>query len=238
MSAMLRAGSTDSIRGVVFDMDGVIVDSHPAHRTAWREFLQTLGLDVSDGELDFILDGRKRNDILRHFLGQVSEAELLEYGRRKDDFFRQSACEIRLIPGITEFLIHLRKDGAVAAVATSASEARTRFTLERLHLTEYFSAIVTGNDVADGKPDPAIYRLACRYLNTPPQNLLAVEDAVSGVKAARAAGLGCLGVGGPENASKLRCAGARHVIESFVGLSLTKLRTMFWRSYSRAGSPA
>src|SRR5579872_2761127 len=96
--------STDSLRGVIFDMDGVIVDSHPAHRKAWRQFLQSLGRDVSDSELDFILDGRKRRDILSHFLGQVSEAELVEYGRRKDEFFQQSAPDVKPIPGVTEFL--------------------------------------------------------------------------------------------------------------------------------------
>lgn len=238
MSVTLPARRADSICGVVFDMDGVIVDSHPAHRKAWRQFLQTVGLDVSDRELDFILDGRKRHDILRHFLGHVSESELLEYGKRKDDFFRQSACEVRLIPGVNEFLIHLRRNQAVAAVATSASEARTQSTLQSLHLAEYFSVILTGNDVANGKPDPAIYRLACQRLNIPPQNLLAVEDAVSGIKAANAAGLGCLGICGPEDAQKLQSAGARHVIESFVGLSLTKLKTMFSKSHSHVSPPA
>jgi len=215
-------------------MDGVIVDSHPAHRTAWRQFLQTLGLNVSNRELDFILDGRKRRDILCHFLGQVSEGELLEYGKRKDEFFQQSTAEVKPIPGITEFLIHLNKNGVVAAVATSASEARTRSTLERLHLRNSFSAIITGNDVENGKPDPAIYRLACRRLNALPENVLAIEDAVSGIQAARGAGLKCLGMASDGNAEKLRGAGAVHVIGSFVGLSLNKLKGMFHQASHRA----
>jgi len=227
MSASSAARPTNPLRGIVFDMDGVIVDSHPAHRKAWRKFLQTLGRNVSNRDLDFILDGRKRRDILCHFLGPVSEAKLVEYGKCKDEFFQQSAADVEPVPGITEFLIHLNKQGVTAAIATSASEARTRSTLDRLHLVRYFSVIITGNDVAAGKPDPAIYRLACRQLNTPPGSLLAVEDAVSGVKAARAAGLGCLGVGTQRSAQQLRSAGAQHVIESFVGLSLTKLKRIF-----------
>lgn len=219
--------STDLLLGVIFDMDGVIVNSHPAHRRAWRQFLQTLGRNVADRELDFILDGRKRRDILSHFLGPVSEAKLVEYGKRKDEFFQQSAAEVKPIPGITEFLIDLNENGIVAAVATSASEARTRSTLERLQLRNYFSVILTGNDVENGKPDPAIYRLACRRLNVLPECVLAIEDAVSGIQAARGAGLKCLGVASDRNAEKLRGAGAIRVIRSFAGLSLKELKGMF-----------
>ena len=64
------------LRGIVFDMDGVIIDSHPTHRKAWQEFLGTLGRTVSEDDLDFILEGRKRQDILRHFLGELSNVEL------------------------------------------------------------------------------------------------------------------------------------------------------------------
>jgi len=64
------------IRAVAFDMDGVLIDSHPAHRAAWRKFLLSLDRHVSDDELSFILEGRTRNEILRHFLGDLSENEL------------------------------------------------------------------------------------------------------------------------------------------------------------------
>lgn len=223
----------DSLRGVIFDMDGVIVNSHPAHRKAWRQFLQTLGQRVTNRELDFILDGRKRRDILSHFLGPVSEAELVEYGKRKDEFFQQSAGEVEPIPGVIEFLIHLKKNGVVAAVATSASEARTRSTLESLQLRNYFAIVLTGNDVENGKPDPAVYRLACRRLNVLPENAVAIEDAVSGVQAARGANVKCLGVASSRHAKKLRHAGAVYVIPSFVGLSLKRLKGILHQaSYS------
>ncbi|PYX62323.1 MAG: hypothetical protein DMG73_00275, partial [Acidobacteria bacterium] len=82
------------MQSVIFDMDGVIIDSHPAHRKAWKDFLQTFGKEVSESELSFILDGRKRRDILRHFLGDVSEQELVEYGKKKDGFFQQVSLEV------------------------------------------------------------------------------------------------------------------------------------------------
>jgi beta-phosphoglucomutase len=236
MTLATAVSVSSQLLGVVFDMDGVIVDSHPAHRKAWRHFLRNLGREVSDRDLDFILDGRKRCDILRHFLGDLSEAELLEHGKRKDEFFQQSASEIQPIEGITAFLKCLKRNGILTAVATSASRVRTRSTLDRLGLNEYFSATVSGNDIAQGKPDPTVYRLACRRLNIAPENVFAIEDAVSGVQAARGAGLRCLGVASGSSAEKLRRAGAVHVIESFAGLSASKLRGLF-RETCSAGVP-
>jgi len=207
------------LQSVIFDMDGVIIDSHPAHRKAWHEFLGVMGRDVSDKELDFILDGRKRREILRHFLGQLSEEQLNEYGNRKDEFFQQAALELTLIPGVVEFLISLRECNINVGLATSASESRTRSTLERLQLTRYFEVVVTGNDVTEGKPDPAIYHLVCRKLNVDPQNAVAIEDAVSGILAASSVGLKCVGVGHARNEERLRAAGAHQVIPDFVGIS-------------------
>lgn len=221
------AADTDfGLRAVIFDMDGVIVDSHPAHRHAWRRFLQDLGRDIPDHELDFILDGRKRVDILKHFLGDLSKTELVEHGNRKDEFFQRSEVPVKPMPGVTELLAQLKDSGIVTAVATSASEIRTHSTLGRLELRHYFSAIITGNDVEHGKPHPAVYQLACQRVNVTPQSVLAIEDAVSGVQAARGAGLTCIGVAGPGAANKLRAAGAFHVIENFEGVSLQKLKQL------------
>jgi beta-phosphoglucomutase-like phosphatase (HAD superfamily) len=72
------------LRGVVFDMDGVIIDSHPAHRLAWKAFLESVGRETRDEELDFILDGYKRAEILEHFLGKLAPEQIAEYGNRKD----------------------------------------------------------------------------------------------------------------------------------------------------------
>jgi beta-phosphoglucomutase len=208
-------------------MDGVIIDSHPAHRRAWQEFLATVGLNVPPQELDFILDGRKRHEILRHFLGEdVSDEQLSQYGRKKDEFFRQVSLRVHPVPGVIDFISDLLRDGFVLGVATSASMTRTRSTLRHLNLTDSFSAVVTGDDVPQGKPDPAIYNLVCRRLNCGAEHAIAIEDSISGVQAAKSAGLACIGVGGPDTAVKLRSAGADPVIESFVSFSLNDLKRL------------
>src|ERR1035441_10771081 len=78
--------------GVVFDLDGVIVDSHPLHKRAWRGFLVSVGKQVSESDLDFILEGRRRRDILIHFFGELSEIEIQEYGSKKDEFFCEASA--------------------------------------------------------------------------------------------------------------------------------------------------
>jgi beta-phosphoglucomutase len=223
------------LRAVIFDMDGVIVDSHPAHREAWRMFLRTLGRSASDAELDFVLDGRKRDEILCHFLGELSKDAMRDYGKRKDEYFRKASLQVKTVPGVLEFMRTLRNAGIATAVATSASESRTRHTLEHLRVADKISVIVTGDDVALGKPDPSIYRLACERLNIAPGHALAVEDAVSGIQAARGAGVNCIGVASHQSSDKLRAAGAAYVIRNFFKLSLPRLeRCLLYRAAGRS----
>lgn len=210
------------LQAVVFDMDGVIVDSHPAHRFAWKEFLRTLGKEVSDSELDFVMDGRKREDILIHFLGPLSPVQLERYGKLKNDLFWQASSKVVPIPGAFEFIERVHRAGIAMAVATSASTSRTHSILERTELLKCFHTIVTGDEVRHGKPDPDIYRLACRRIGCPPDVATAVEDAASGIRAAKGAGLRCVGIAGNRPKEPLTAAGADCVLRDFVGVTVRK----------------
>ena len=214
------------LQAVVFDMDGVIVDSHPAHRLAWRGFLRTLGKEVPDSELDFIMDGRKRKDILLHFLGPLTDEQLQEYGNRKDELFWQVLPDVVPVPGAFEFIECIRRAGITMAIATSASAGRTRSILMRLGLFSHFRAIVTGDEVHEGKPDPAIYRLACQRIECPPQAAVAIEDAASGIQAAKSAGLKCVGIATHQPKEKLTAAGADHVLPDFLNLSVRDFHSL------------
>jgi beta-phosphoglucomutase len=215
------------LRGIVFDMDGVVIDSHPAHRAAWRSFLETVGRTASDAELDIILDGGKRGEILKYFLGELTPDQIAEYGKRKDELLRNSGSKLEPMLGIVELLEHLLDSGVRLAIATSAGGHRARGNLEELELVRYFDTIVTGDDVKIGKPDPAIYRLAATRMGESPDNLLAVEDAVSGVKAAQSAGMRCAGVARNGRAELLRIAGANPIIEDFRAVSVSQLKAYF-----------
>jgi beta-phosphoglucomutase len=216
------------LRGVVFDMDGVVIDSHPAHRAAWRVFLEGVGRPTSEAELDVILDGGKREEILRHFLGELSAEQVAEYGHRKDELLRNHGSKLEPMPGVVEFLDHLLNSGLRVALATSASRNRACGTLEELGIAHYFETVITGDDVTTGKPDPTIYRLVAARMQEEPNRLMAMEDAVSGVKAARAAGMRCVGIAHNGRAEALREAGANPVIEDFRLLSLSQLKACFF----------
>jgi len=214
------------IRAVVFDMDGVLIDSHPTHRAAWREFLKSVGIAASDRELEFILEGRTRNEILRHFLGELSEPTLQAHGKRKDEIFRGMEHQIQPLGGVLRFLSQLEMAGISGAVATSASEIRTFATLERMGLGGYFDAVITAADVAAGKPHPMVYHLACERMQVAAQHALAFDDACAGIQAARSAGMRCIGVASNGYSAKLRAAGAETIIPDFSGLELPWLESL------------
>src|SRR5258707_8627362 len=122
-----------TLEGVIFDMDGVLIDSHPVHRIAWRRFLASVGKNVPDEDLNFILEGRRREEILRYFLGDLSEGTVAEYGQRKEDFFQENFKDVKLIPGVEIFLVALQTAGVKTGIATSASSYRTLRTLQLLN---------------------------------------------------------------------------------------------------------
>jgi len=235
--APVHPETSSRLHAVVFDMDGVLVDSHPAHRLAWREFLRTLGKEVTESELDFVLEGGKRDEILVHFLGPLTEAELRDYGRRKSDLFWRAASEVAPIPGVYEFIECVHRAGIPMAVATSASSSRTRSILKRLGLLAHFTAVVTGDEVRGGKPDPGIYLLACQRMNCPPSAAVAVEDAAAGVLAAKRAGLRCVAITKCGSEEKLTAAGADCVLPDFVNLTLQRLHSLVGMQPQHSGTP-
>lgn len=212
---------------VIFDMDGVLIDSHPIHREAWRELLCILDKPQCESQLDFILEGAKREEILRHFLGDLEQHKIAEYSRMKENLFRKKMDHVRTLPGVEEFLGELRLASIPRAIATSATRSRTHDMLQRLGLIENFSAIVTGDDVHKGKPDPAVFEMAARWLGLAPAQVVVFEDAVSGVQAAKAAGMKCVGIGEGQRLQKLREAGAELVVLDFVGLQLETIQSLF-----------
>src|SRR5207249_819713 len=100
------------------------------------------------------------------------------YGAWKDDLVQEAEPELKLVAGVVEFLQQLQTSGIAMAVATSASRARTRRTLDRLQLSGNFSVVVTGDDVSAGKPSPELFLMAAAQINLLPESLLVVEDSV------------------------------------------------------------
>jgi beta-phosphoglucomutase len=216
------------LQAVIFDMDGVLVDSHPVHKKAWQRFLDSVGHKVDEADLAFILDGRKKEDILKHFLGELPPEEISRLGHEKELLFREEArAELRPVDGVEQLLESLSRANIKLGVASSGSDGRVHFVLRTLRLLDYFSAIVAGDHVAAGKPDPAIFRLTSEKLQVPPDEILVFEDSLSGVKAAKAAGMRCVGLADPDRASILLDAGADRVIDHFGKFSVSQAQLLF-----------
>jgi HAD superfamily hydrolase (TIGR01509 family) len=215
------------LKGIIFDLDGVVVDSHAAHLQAWREFFHGMGREVPDGELAFVLEGRKREEILQHFLGELNPDQVRDYGARKDALFRGHARELKPLEGVMEFLDAARDAGLEVGLASSASRVRVDRTLKELGLESRFRTTVSGDDVKAGKPDPAIFRMAAEGLGLRSGEALVCEDAVCGVEAAKAAGMKCLAIAANGSAEALKAAGADRVVPDFRFARLEDLRGLF-----------
>jgi beta-phosphoglucomutase family hydrolase len=207
------------LSAIIFDMDGVVIDSHPVHKKSWSLFLQSVGREVSEEELEFVVEGTKREDILRHFLGDLDPDQLHEYGLRKEALFRQQAISIQPIPGVKTFIQDAAANGLLVALASSGSKTRVHYILDHLCVKEKFGVIVTGDDVKNGKPDPSVFRLAAERLGVAASEALVFEDAIAGVQAAKSAGMKCIGVAQGSRTQLLKDAGADHVIPDFQRLS-------------------
>ena len=180
---------------LIFDMDGVMVDSNPIHREAWAAFNLRYGLETTEAMHEGMY-GKRNDDIVRNFFGGgLSAEEVAARGAAKEELFREMLAgrlEDCLVPGLRSFLERYRL--APMGVATNAEPANADFLMDRAGLRRYFRVVVTGDQVHRPKPHPEIYLRAAELLRTAPQNCIVFEDSLSGVEAGRAAGARVVGI--------------------------------------------
>lgn len=226
-SPPIKVYKMQMLGGVIFDFDGVIVDSHPAHIQAWKTFLLSKGKHVNHADLSFVREGAKREEILRHFLGELTAEQIASYGAEKDKLFQARGSEVKLVRGFAEFLLQLDAAALPSAVATSGSRRRVEQALEAFNIRYRFRAVVTGNEVDKGKPDPALFLLAAQALQVEASRILVCEDAVAGVVAAKSAGMKCIGIAANGRDPMLAEAGADLVVRDFSHTNLDDITRLF-----------
>jgi beta-phosphoglucomutase len=180
---------------MIFDMDGVLIDSMPLHVLAWERYLQKLGISVED--LERRMHGKRNSELVRDLIAaDLPEDVIFRHGADKEQLFRDMLLEQELshtqIPGLLEFLE--RHQGEPMAIGSNAEPENIEFVLERLGLRPYFPVIVNGMQVERPKPFPDIYLEAARRLGVEPKNCIVFEDSPTGVEAGRAAGMRVVGV--------------------------------------------
>lgn len=183
-----------AFRGVVFDLDGTLVDNMPFHVEAFARFVKRHGLPPVDHALRGRLDGKRNRDIFPILFGHpLDDATFLQLEEEKETLYRDlSRGRLTRPPGLGALLDALDERGIGAAVATSAPAANVVYTLDELDLAGRFRAIVRSDQVPHGKPAPDVFLEAARRLGVPATACLAFEDAPAGVLAAKAAGMTCV----------------------------------------------
>lgn len=190
-------------KAVVFDVDGTLVDSErDGHRVAFNAAFAACGLPYRWGVVEYgqwltITGGRRRLTAFLESEGYAArDASALAARLHRDKTFRMREFVrygmINPRPGVRELLERLRSAGVTLAVATTGSREWAEPLLNRLFGPGLFSVMLTGTEVPELKPDPAVYAEVLRRLSVPPERALAVEDSVNGLKSARAAGMPCV----------------------------------------------
>lgn len=189
----------NKLKAVIFDLDGVIVDTARFHYIAWRKMANDLGFDITL-EQNEQLKGVSRVHSLNQILGwgniQVSQPEFEGLMRSKNEHYLELISNLSqedLLPGVRPILDYLHQHQVPFALGSASRNARA--ILKGLKIDGMFSAIVDGNDVTKAKPHPEVFLIAAEKLGVAPDQCLVFEDAQAGVEAANRAGMRCVGIG-------------------------------------------
>ncbi len=193
-------------KGVIFDMDGVLVDSGWAHRQAWFDLAEAEGLEMSD-EFFCKTFGMQNDTILPMLRPGISKPEMDRLSDRKEQRYRELVhSRPKAADGVLALLSDLKADGFRLAIGSSAPRANLDVFWGPLGLADYFQATVTKEQVVEGKPSPETFLKAAGMLSLAPQRCVVVEDALHGVQAARAAGMPVVAVTTTRSRAELACA--------------------------------
>ncbi len=189
-----------SMQAVIFDMDGVIIDSEPLHARVESEYFRELGLELSQEEHESFLGTSSRTMFseLKDRYGLKLPVEEMIAEERRRYLAALLEAPLPVIPGIPVLVRELAADGFRLAVASSSPREQIDAVLDRSGLGGLMSAKVSGDDVAESKPDPAIFLKAAGELDVPPSSCWVIEDSTNGVAAAVRAGMKVVGYKAPE----------------------------------------
>lgn len=178
------------IKGVIFDMDGVLADNHFEQRAAWRKVVQEAGLGDLTPEQFNMYAGRRNEEILEGLSeGKLTKQQIDEFSQKKEIYYRKLATNSLMpVEGLVEFLSFLRENKYRMAIATSAPPENVELILNKFRISDIFESVFDAKDVVHGKPDPEIYQRAAKSLGLEPWECFVFEDSRSGIQSAKEAG--------------------------------------------------
>lgn len=212
-------------KGIIFDLDGVIVDTAKFHYLAWRKLANDLGFDISEDQNEQ-LKGVSRVRSLEKILGwgnvSLSQDNFMEQMAIKNDNYLTYISTMTpkdILPGVQEVLDFFLENNIPIALGSASKNARS--ILEKTGLYQKFTAVVDGNDVEKAKPDPEVFLIAAAKLNIEPSNCIVFEDAQAGIQAANSAGMISIGIGDEDNLKE-----ADYVFADFTQIELNFLEQL------------
>ncbi len=218
-----------ALRAIIWDVDGTLVDTAELHFQAWVRLANEMGRPFSREEFSATF-GRRNPEIIRGLFNQnFSDAEVLEIGTRKEDYYKAEAAKgINLLPGVERLLQGFADEGLLQAIGSSAPRGNLELILQLTQTASFFGAVVGMEDTQRGKPEPEVFLVAASRLGVDPGECLVLEDAVAGIEAAKAGGMLAVGVTfvGHHSAEKLYNAGADKVVGCFSEVSFQDILTV------------
>jgi HAD superfamily hydrolase (TIGR01509 family) len=183
------------IKTVIFDMDGVIVDTEPVHKYAYYQHFNQLGIEVTP-EMYSTFTGNSTKNIFERLKTQFGlEDEVQHLVETKRNFFNDafdSKEDLYLLEGVEDLITDLYNNGMQLVLASSSAKVTINRIFNRFGLHKYFTHIVSGEDFPKSKPHPAIFEHAAKLSGTAVENCIVIEDSTNGIKAAKAAGIYCI----------------------------------------------
>jgi beta-phosphoglucomutase family hydrolase len=215
---------------IIFDMDGVLVDSNPFHLRKWADLFRAHGIPFDEQELPKIVLGPPNEVTFRRYLGNdLTREQLAELGEELEtNFRREIGPRARAFPGVRRFIEECHAQGIAMAVASAAIAKNVNFLISALGLRDYFRAVLAVDETTHSKPDPEIYLKTAEKLGVDPAACVVFEDSFVGIEAAKRAGMKCVAIASTFSAGDLRReTRADLIIPSFEAVSLQTLRHLF-----------
>ncbi|MCX2742812.1 HAD family phosphatase [Mangrovivirga sp. M17] len=184
------------IKAVLFDMDGVMVDSNPYHRRAWPIYGKKIGLEINEELMEKHVYGHTNHDALENLFNKKLDKTLTnKLGEEKEAIYRDLIkADLKPVDGLIDFIKFLKEKDIKMAVASSAPRSNIDFILDSFNIRSAFKVIVDGNMVKSGKPNPEIFLKAAEMLGYSSAECLVIEDSLAGVEAGRRAGMPTAGI--------------------------------------------
>ena len=215
----------NEIYGVIFDMDGVLVDSYQPHLKSWQIVAHEFGHDLTEQQFQQTF-GCVSAEIIRTNWGEnISDEEIARFDHRKEAVYRDLIRDnIPAVSGLYELLPKLSSNSARIAVGSSGPIENVEMVLEGLKIKPYFNAVVSSKDVTRGKPDPQIFLTAAQRLDLPVNRCVVIEDAPAGIEAAHRAEMKVIALTTSYSADRI--ADADLICRDLFGVSPEKFHTL------------